>query len=322
MENESKNNGSQAPGTALTQYRPQTVYRPQTALTIPRGKALLDGMQLETLADACWKSGMFKDVKSAFGAIVKIKAGIELGIPPMQAMNGVYIIEGKTCLAATLMGALIKASGKYTYRIQQIDNNAVSIAFFERDDEGKWVSCGPNSTFSMQDAEKAGVAGKGVWKSWPRNMMFARALSNGARWYCGDVFLGPVYVPEELGVEVNEEGEVAYADVKPEDVRTAPPPPPNLVRNDWQREAAKQIYPAVSPEIVDEIRQTANNPLYSEEEFTEYLVGIADTHAIDLPAREAPGPRPNNEVAESIRRACEDGAAAACASRVEEVQAA
>jgi hypothetical protein len=29
-------------------------------------------------------------------------------------------------------------------------------------------------------------------------MLFARAISNGVKWYCPDVFCGPVYVPEEM----------------------------------------------------------------------------------------------------------------------------
>lgn len=281
---------------ALTLYRPQ-----QTGII--RGRALLDGMAIESLAEACWKSGMFKDVKSAWQAIVKIKVGIELGIPPMQAMSGVYIIEGKTSLSATNMAALIKASGKYTYRIQQLDDNGCAIAFYERDDEGKWQSCGPNSTFTMADAVKAGVNTKSVWRSWPRNMLFARALSNGARWYCADVFLGPVYVPEELGAEVNQEGDLLVVDVKPENVRTDNvrtenvrteivttdnvktdgTPPYNLIRNDWQREAAKTIYPRVAPEVVGEIKATAGNPLFDEAEFTRYLIGIARDHVFTLP---------------------------------------
>ncbi|MBE0645389.1 MAG: hypothetical protein IH600_15000 [Bacteroidetes bacterium] len=303
MEQEVNNNGRQmatlqaATQQAATQQAALEVYRPQS-VGLVRGKVLLDGMAIESLADACWKSGMFKDIRSAFQAIVKIKVGIELGIPPMQAMSGVYIIEGKTCLSATNMAALIKASGKYNYRVQQLDDNGCSIAFYERDDDGKWQSLGPNSTFTMADAQKAGVAGKSVWKSWPRNMLFARALSNAARWYCADIFLGPVYVPEEVGMEVNAEGEPVF-DIKPENVRTdhlrtdgsrndaprtdGPKLPSNLVRNDWQREAAKTISPRVAPEVIDEIKATATNPLFSEVEFTRYLIGIAKAHVIQLP---------------------------------------
>ena len=49
-----------------------------------------------------------------------------------------------------------------------------------------------------------------------RNMLFARAISNGARWYCPDLFSGnPVYVPEELGAIVDGEGNVIAAATQP-----------------------------------------------------------------------------------------------------------
>jgi hypothetical protein len=45
------------------------------------------------------------------------------------------------------------------------------------------------------------------WEKYPSNMLFARAISSGVRIYCPDVFNGNlVYVPEELGAPVNEDG--------------------------------------------------------------------------------------------------------------------
>ena len=47
---------------------------------------------------------------------------------------------------------------------------------------------------------------------WPKNMLFARALSNGAKWYCPDVFTTGIYTPDEFGVEIDgETGEVLEA---------------------------------------------------------------------------------------------------------------
>ncbi|NBO17384.1 MAG: hypothetical protein EBV07_00610 [Proteobacteria bacterium] len=52
-----------------------------------------------------------------------------------------------------------------------------------------------NSTFTIEDAKKAGTKNT---DKFPRNMLFARAMSNGVKWYTPDVFAGPVYVPEEM----------------------------------------------------------------------------------------------------------------------------
>ena len=38
-------------------------------------------------------------------------------------------------------------------------------------------------------------------------MLFARALTNGARWFCADAFTGAVYTPEELQVDLDNPSE-------------------------------------------------------------------------------------------------------------------
>lgn len=56
------------------------------------------------------------------------------------------------------------------------------------------------------DAAKAGTQNMGKF---PRNMLFARCISNGVKWFCPDIFLGaPVYTPEELGATVDDDGTV------------------------------------------------------------------------------------------------------------------
>lgn len=148
------------------------------------------------------ESGMFPDVKSMAQCAVKILAGRELGIPAFAAMSGIHIINGKTTLSANLMATLIKRSSRYNFRVVEQTDKVCTIRFTEKGDE-----CGISS-FSMQDAQTAGLLGNPSWKKYPRNMLFARALSNGARWFSSDVFGGPVYTPEEMGAEVNEEGEI------------------------------------------------------------------------------------------------------------------
>jgi hypothetical protein len=51
------------------------------------------------------------------------------------------------------------------------------------------------STFTIDDAKKAGT--KNLDK-FPKNMLFARAMSNGVKWFTPDIYESPVYVPEEM----------------------------------------------------------------------------------------------------------------------------
>lgn len=174
------------------------------------------------VAKAMAASGFFKDTAGVAQAVVKILAGRELGFGPVAAMTGVYIVEGKVTLSANLMAAAIKRSGRYTYRVRELSNEACRIEFFERSE-----SVGV-SEFTMADARLAKLAGKNTWQSYPRNLLFARAMSNGARFFCADVFGGPIYTPEELGAPVDADGEVigrpALAVVTP--IADAPEPEP------------------------------------------------------------------------------------------------
>lgn len=162
-----------------------------TALT------LFQDMPLSQIGQVFAKSGFFADSKDAAQAIVKIMAGAELGFPPVASMTGVYIVKGRPSISAVMMAAMVKRSGKYNYRVRELTEALASIEFFE----GK-ESLGV-STFTIADAKKAQT--QNIDK-FPRNMLYARAMSNGVRWYTPDLFGGPVYTPDELGAAVDEEG--------------------------------------------------------------------------------------------------------------------
>lgn len=138
------------------------------------------------------ESGMFPDIKSAQMAVVKIMAGQEMGIGPFQAMNGIHIIQGKATVGAGLMASQVKSSGKYDYKVIEQTDKVCIIEFMQ----GKEII--GVSKFTIEDAKKAGT--KNIDR-YPANMLFARAMSNGVKWYTPDVFNGPIYTPDEIQVE-------------------------------------------------------------------------------------------------------------------------
>lgn len=172
--------------------------------------SLITTTEIMSIGKAFYESGMFTDVKSAAQAVVKIQAGAEMGIPPFAAMSGIHIIQGKPTVGAGLMAANVKGSGKYDYRVVESTEKVCSIDFYQKTTKGGVPSLEKigNSTFTIEDAKKAQT--KNLDK-FPKNMLFARAISNGVKWYTPDVFSGPVYVPEEMGTVITE-------DVKHEEV--------------------------------------------------------------------------------------------------------
>lgn len=196
------------------------------------------GVDLITLGRTLVQSGYFTDLRQVSQAIVKVLAGQELGIGPIRAMTEIHVTNvddgqgsrrSQIALGATLMASLIKRSGRYDYRTLQLDNDACEIEFQEiREENGKpaRVPIG-RSRFSMGDAIKANLAGKANWRQYPRNMLFARAMSNGAKWFCSDVFGGAVYTPEEIrDIAPEAEAGEPVGPAKPEDNKAPTPTPP------------------------------------------------------------------------------------------------
>lgn len=205
-------------------------------------------------AQAMSASGFFSDTRSAQQAIVKIMAGMELGFGPFASMTGVAIIQGKPAIGANLQAAAIKRTGKYNYRVVEMSDTVVELMFLEA---GKEIG---KSRFTMQDAQAAGLNGKDNWKKFPRNMLFARAISNGVRWYAPDIFNGAtVYTPDELGASEDADGNII--DVTPAPVQQAQP----IMQNtQFQKPAAR----------TESVPEPENIPAQSLTEFVEDLADL------------------------------------------------
>lgn len=143
-------------------------------------------------AKAYSESGYWPDASKIAQALVKIEAGASLGLPPLVAMSEVHVIDGKPTLGAGALASLVKTSGRYDYQVVELTPTRCIIRFIDR---GEPIG---DSTFDLDNAKDAGLAGRGPWKQYPRNMLFARAISNGVAWYCPDVVSGRVYTPEEI----------------------------------------------------------------------------------------------------------------------------
>lgn len=153
------------------------------------------------LAKTFANSGFWKDARDANKAMVKILGGREIGIGPMASMREIDIIKGKIELSSSLMARLVKESEKYNYVVSDHTEDLCVIDFYERMDD-EWKQTG-SSEFTMEDAKNAELTGKDNWQKYPKNMLFARALSNGVKWYCPDVTGGSVYHKGEISQSVN-----------------------------------------------------------------------------------------------------------------------
>lgn len=194
--------------------RAEVVRRP-----VPRSLIEADPIALaQHFAD----SGYFKDSTEMSQAVVKIAAGQELGVGPMAAMQGIFIIEGKPSYSAGLVGSLVQHHPAYDYRVGEHDAQHCTIRFYRIYKDGEREHLG-DSTFTIEQAREIKVSQRGQWiplastarwRNYPQAMLFARALTQGIRWYCPEVTSGAAYTPEEMGYDERGPELVKVADVE------------------------------------------------------------------------------------------------------------
>jgi hypothetical protein len=128
-----------------------------------------------------------------------------LGLHPMVAITGVHVIEGKPSASSALISALVRRAG---HKLRVKGDAVRAVAQVIRADDPEYAF---EVAFTLDDAERAGLLGKKVWKQYPASMLKARAISAVARDACEEALFGIHYTPEELGAEVDGEGNVIEA---------------------------------------------------------------------------------------------------------------
>lgn len=246
------------------------------------GLALNDLAEVMSLGKMLAEAGYFEDVKSQAQAVVKILYGKEMGISPMASMNGLYVYKGKVCMYADLINDKIKASGVADFRVKKLTNDEAILEWF--DPRTKEIF--GESDFTIKQAEAAGLLTKVTWKAYPKNMLFARALTFGLRLFARQVFAVTVYSVEEMQDEINPNSTIIEGAVVPAvekkkgggskvaKAEQLPGPKPQAKPStDTAITQAEDIKP--EPEAVEE-------PEDQEEEITEIEAEAVEEEAADL----------------------------------------
>ena len=122
--------------------------------------------------------------------------GDEVGLGPMQSLAKIAVIEGKPTLAAEAQRALILAAGHELW-IEESSATRATVAGRRRDSETT-----SRITWTLDDAKRAGLAGRQNWRQYPRQMLLARASAELARAVFADA-IGGLAATEEFVDEVD-----------------------------------------------------------------------------------------------------------------------
>jgi hypothetical protein len=110
--------------------------------------------------------------------------GREVGLPPMTALTHTHVIEGKPAMSAEAMRALVLAAGHEL--VVEETNGGRCVINARRRGSDKWTRV----EWTIDQARAAGLAGKQVWKAYPRAMLQARATAEIVRLVFPDVIHG------------------------------------------------------------------------------------------------------------------------------------
>jgi len=187
------------------------------------------GLKFDSL-DAMWRfctavvnSGTFKDINTPEIALIRLQAGLELGLTPIWSLTNIMVTNGRPSVWGDALLGLV---------LQHRDCEDV-IETFQGEGDQLTAICEVHRKgrqpiirkFSVADAKRAGLHGRNVHNAYPSRMLQMRARS----WACRDAFAdalrGLSVIEEVRDIEPRAVVErVKPAVVLPDEANTDEPP--------------------------------------------------------------------------------------------------
>jgi hypothetical protein len=175
------------------------------------GLALKDQELTVTTLAALIGTPMFPDrYEDVPDALATLFVGREMGLPPMTALNHLYVVNGQVGMEGKTMLALIYRAG-HKVHITLSAEKATVVAYrwdgrtFPHDvDKGAYYEAGVFE-FTWEDAIRAGLSEKDNYQNYPTDMLGWKAVGRAARFTYPDIIIGG-YNPEDVGYDsIHEE---------------------------------------------------------------------------------------------------------------------
>ena len=223
----------------------------QQKAPVALSRPLTDIDQAWRMANALSKSSLLpSDLRNkASDVLAMILYGQDLGLSPMQAIQGIYVVKGKPQMSAQTWIALTRRAG---HRLSVLEHTVEKCTVeITRGDTGEKHA----ETSTIADAETARLTGPdSMYTKYPKRMLLARAVTNCCRFICPEIALGFGAEGEYEEPAASPEQALAHA----VDART---PEPQAAEDDVQ-----------DAEVVED------DPAQSDEEVREELLRMAAEH--------------------------------------------
>lgn len=213
------------------------------------------------IAEGIAKSGMTHHTKPEAVMTIALTA-FEMGLPLMQALRGMYVVQGKIAIEGHLMDALaIQRCGVSKTKVRS-DNEACELILHR----AGWADLAVS--YTLEDAIRAGcISGvkdgrvvpypkRETWAKHTRNMLYWRALSEGLRQIAPDYF-GGVYHPDELqeAVAIGQSTARVSTNAELDALKNGVEPDPDVLSDDEQEQLGRELDAAEKSGAIDNVRR-------------------------------------------------------------------
>jgi hypothetical protein len=127
-------------------------------------------------------SGTFKDINTPEIALIRLQAGLELGLTPIWSLTNIMVTNGRPSVWGDALLGLVLRHQDCEDVIESFEGEGDQLtAVCEVQRRGRQPII---RKFSVADAKRAGLHGRNVHNSYPQRMLQMRARS----WACRDGF--------------------------------------------------------------------------------------------------------------------------------------
>ena len=125
---------------------------------------------------------------------VAIQWGLECGLAPLQALQSIAVINGKPSMYGDALLAMVRADSRCLGVDEKQDGGVATCIIKRKHSDGSVEEI--KRTFSMKQAEQAGLSNRPTWKAYPERMLQHRARGNAIRDAFPDVIHGLISAEE------------------------------------------------------------------------------------------------------------------------------
>lgn len=197
---------------------------------------------MKTMAETFIQSGALPAaIKNAPQLIMAMQAGYEAGMQPIEAISSFAPINGRmTMYGDALISQVKKAGHKVQWGECTGEKATVTIT---RVDTGESMT----ETYSLDEADIAGLLGKDNWRKYPKRMLKYKAFAEVAHFLVPDALRG-IKITEEVEAEMDEV-------MKSEAVGTKKPTKKKKVEEVEVKEEHKPLGEVLEGEVIEEEKE-------------------------------------------------------------------